>query len=78
MARRVGITTTIPVEAVFAAGDIIHEDPKLKYIAPACAQAAVATNCAKAYIDPEAGVVPTRSAPKRLKETGKEITPPPE
>lgn len=52
------------IEGVFAAGDIVTYDGKLKLISTGCGEAAVAVNNAKAYVDPDAKVSPGHSTDK--------------
>ena len=52
------------IEGVYAAGDIISYDGKLKLIATGCGEVAVAVNNAKNYIDPKAKVWPGHSSEK--------------
>ncbi len=49
------------IEGVFAAGDIVTYDGKLKLISTGCGEVAVAVNNAKNYIDPKAKVSPGHS-----------------
>ncbi len=49
------------IEGVFAAGDIVTYDGKLKLISTGCGEAAIAVNNAKHYIDPRAKVSPGHS-----------------
>ncbi|UCD65227.1 MAG: NAD(P)/FAD-dependent oxidoreductase [Candidatus Zixiibacteriota bacterium] len=49
------------IEGVYAAGDIVDYDGKLKLISTGCGEVAVAVNNAKHYIDPEAKVSPGHS-----------------
>jgi thioredoxin reductase (NADPH) len=55
--------TNLP--GVYAVGDITHYDGKLKLIATATAEAAVAVNYAKNYIDPKAKVSPGHSSERK-------------
>ena len=55
--------TNLP--AVYAVGDIATYEGKLKLIATATAEAAVAVNYAKNYVDPKAKVSPGHSSHKR-------------
>ena len=52
------------VEGVFAAGDIVTYDGKLKLISTGCGEVAVAVNNAKSFIDPRAKVSPGHSTDK--------------
>jgi len=52
------------IEGVFAAGDIVTYDGKLKLISTGCGEAAIAVNNAKHYIDPRAKVSPGHSTDK--------------
>lgn len=52
------------IEGVFAAGDIITYDGKLKLISTGCGEVAIAVNNAKHYIDPRAKVSPGHSTDK--------------
>ena len=52
------------VEGVYAAGDIVTYDGKLKLISTGCGEVAVAVNNAKHYIDPKAKVSPGHSTDK--------------
>ena len=54
--------TNLP--GVFAAGDIAHEDVKMNLIATGYAQAALAVNIAKHYIDPTSSIFPGHSSEK--------------
>lgn len=49
------------IEGVFAAGDIVTYDGKLKLISTGCGEVAVAVNNAKNYIDPAAKISPGHS-----------------
>ena len=59
---RVGSTFQTNLPGVFAVGDIATYEGKLKLIATATAEAAVAVNYAKASIDPKAKVSPGHSS----------------
>ena len=52
------------IEGVYAAGDIISYDGKLKLISTGCGEVAIAVNNAKNYIDPKAKVWPGHSTEK--------------
>lgn len=52
------------MEGVYAAGDIVTYDGKLKLISTGCGEAAIAVNNAKHYIDPRAKVSPGHSTDK--------------
>ncbi|MDF1544787.1 MAG: NAD(P)/FAD-dependent oxidoreductase [bacterium] len=52
------------VESVFAAGDIVAYDGKLKLISTGCGEVAIAVNNAKSLIDPRAKVSPGHSTDK--------------
>jgi thioredoxin reductase len=52
------------VEGIYAAGDIVTYDGKLKLISTGCGEVAVAVNNAKNYIDPKAKVSPGHSTDK--------------
>lgn len=52
------------IEGVYAAGDIVTYDGKLKLISTGCGEVAVAVNNAKNYIDPKAKVSPGHSTEK--------------
>lgn len=52
------------IEGVFAAGDIVTYDGKLKLISTGCGEVAIAVNNAKNYIDPKAKVSPGHSTDK--------------
>jgi thioredoxin reductase (NADPH) len=52
------------IEGVYAAGDIVTYEGKLKLISTGCGEAAVAVNNAKNYIDPTARVNPGHSTEK--------------
>jgi thioredoxin reductase (NADPH) len=54
------------LRAVYAVGDIATYDGKLKLIATATAEAAVAVNYAKNYIDPRSKVAPGHSSDRDL------------
>ncbi|MEW6411545.1 MAG: NAD(P)/FAD-dependent oxidoreductase [Candidatus Zixiibacteriota bacterium] len=49
------------IEGVYAAGDIVTYDGKLKLISTGCGEVAIAVNNAKNYIDPKAKVSPGHS-----------------
>lgn len=51
---------------IFAAGDIVTYDGKLKLISTGCGEVAVAVNNAKNYIDPKAKVSPGHSTDKHV------------
>jgi thioredoxin reductase len=57
--------TNLP--GVYAVGDITIYEGKIKLIATATAEAAVAVNYAKAYLDPEAKVFPGHSSDRDKK-----------
>jgi len=52
------------LKGVFAAGDIVTYDGKLKLISTGCGEVAVAVNNAKHYVDPKAKVSPGHSTEK--------------
>ena len=52
------------IEGVFAAGDIVTYDGKLKLISTGCGEVAIAVNNAKNYINPRAKVSPGHSTDK--------------
>lgn len=52
------------VEGVYAAGDIVTYDGKLKLISTGCGEVAVAVNNAKNYINPKAKISPGHSTDK--------------
>jgi len=52
------------IEGIYAAGDIVTYDGKLKLISTGCGEVAVAVNNAKSYIDPKAKVSPGHSTEK--------------
>ncbi|HWR83086.1 MAG TPA: NAD(P)/FAD-dependent oxidoreductase [Candidatus Deferrimicrobium sp.] len=52
------------MEGVYAAGDIVTYDGKLKLISTGCGEVAIAVNNAKNYIDPRAKVAPGHSTEK--------------
>lgn len=52
------------VEGVYAAGDIVTYDGKLKLISTGCGEVAIAVNNAKNYINPKATVSPGHSTDK--------------
>lgn len=52
------------IEGVYAAGDIVTYDGKLKLISTGCGEVAVAVNNAKHYIDPRAKISPGHSTEK--------------
>lgn len=52
------------IEGVYAAGDIVTYDGKLKLISTGCGEVAIAVNNAKNYIDPRAKVSPGHSTDK--------------
>ena len=54
------------IEGVYAAGDIVHYDGKLKLISLGCGEVAIAVNNAKHYIDPKAKVAPGHSTDKHV------------
>ncbi len=54
------------IEGVFAAGDIVTYDGKLKLISTGCGEAAIAVNNAKNQIDPKAKVSPGHSTEKHV------------
>jgi thioredoxin reductase (NADPH) len=54
------------IEGVYAAGDIVTYDGKLKLIATGFGEVAVAVNNAKNYIDPRARVSPGHSTDKHV------------
>ncbi len=49
------------IDGVFAAGDIVTYDGKLKLISTGCGEVAIAVNNAKNYIDPKAKISPGHS-----------------
>jgi len=49
------------IEGIYAAGDIVTYDGKLKLISTGCGEVAVAVNNAKNYINPKAKVSPGHS-----------------
>jgi ferredoxin/flavodoxin---NADP+ reductase len=53
------------VEGIYAAGDIVTYDGKLKLISTGCGEVAIAVNNAKNYIDPRAKVSPGHSTDKQ-------------
>jgi ferredoxin/flavodoxin---NADP+ reductase len=53
------------VEGIYAAGDIVTYDGKLKLISTGCGEVAIAVNNAKNYIDPNAKVSPGHSTDKQ-------------
>jgi len=52
------------IEGVYAAGDIVTYDGKLKLISTGCGEVAIAVNNAKNYLDPTAKVSPGHSTDK--------------
>lgn len=52
------------IDGVYAAGDIVTYDGKLKLISTGCGEVAVAVNNAKTFIDPKAKVSPGHSTDK--------------
>ncbi len=52
------------IDGIYAAGDIVTYDGKLKLISTGCGEVAVAVNYAKHYIDPKAKVSPGHSTDK--------------
>jgi len=52
------------IDGVYAAGDIVTYDGKLKLISTSCGEVAIAVNNAKNYIDPKAKVSPGHSTEK--------------
>ncbi len=54
------------IEGVYAAGDIVHYDGKLKLISLGCGEVAIAVNNAKHFIDPKAKVAPGHSTDKHV------------
>ncbi len=52
------------IEGVYAAGDIVTYDGKLKLISTGCGEVAIAVNNAKNYLDPKAKVSPGHSTDK--------------
>lgn len=54
------------IEGVYAAGDIVTYDGKLKLISTGCGEVAVAVNNAKRYIDPRARVSPGHSTDRHV------------
>ncbi len=54
------------IDGVFAAGDVVTYDGKLKLISTGCGEVAVAVNNAKNYIDPKAKVSPGHSTDKHV------------
>lgn len=63
---RVDTTFRTNLPGVFAVGDIATYEGKLKLIATATAEAAVAVNYAKSYVDPSAKVSPGHSTSRDL------------
>jgi ferredoxin/flavodoxin---NADP+ reductase len=53
------------VEGIYAAGDIVTYDGKLKLISTGCGEVAIAVNNAKNFIDPHAKVSPGHSTDKQ-------------
>jgi len=54
------------IDGVFAAGDIVTYDGKLKLISTGCGEVAIAVNNAKNYIDPKAKVSPGHSTDRHV------------
>lgn len=54
------------IEGVYAAGDIVTYDGKLKLISTGCGEVAIAVNNAKNYIDPRAKISPGHSTEKHV------------
>lgn len=54
------------IEGVYAAGDIVAYDGKLKLISLGCGEVAIAVNNAKHYIDPNAKISPGHSTDKHV------------
>ena len=52
------------IEGIYAAGDIVTYDGKLKLISTGCGEVAIAVNNAKNFIDPRAKVAPGHSTEK--------------
>ncbi len=52
------------IEGIYAAGDIVTYDGKLKLISTGCGEVAIAVNNAKNFIDPRAKVAPGHSTDK--------------
>jgi thioredoxin reductase (NADPH) len=52
------------IDGIYAAGDIVTYDGKLKLISTGCGEVAIAVNNAKNYIDPKAKVSPGHSTDK--------------
>lgn len=52
------------IDGIYAAGDIVNYDGKLKLISTGCGEVAIAVNNAKSYIDPKAKVSPGHSTEK--------------
>lgn len=52
------------IDGVYAAGDIVTYDGKLKLISTGCGEVAIAVNNAKNYIDPKAKISPGHSTEK--------------
>ncbi|MFZ1683515.1 MAG: NAD(P)/FAD-dependent oxidoreductase [Candidatus Zixiibacteriota bacterium] len=64
-AIRVDSRMRTSVEGIYAAGDIVTYDGKLKLISTGCGEVAIAVNNAKNYIDPRAKVSPGHSTDKQ-------------
>lgn len=54
------------IEGVYAAGDIVSYDGKLKLISLGCGEVAIAVNNAKHFIDPKAKISPGHSTDKHV------------
>ncbi|HOD65605.1 MAG TPA: NAD(P)/FAD-dependent oxidoreductase [candidate division Zixibacteria bacterium] len=63
-AIRVDTRMRTNVEGIYAAGDIVTYEGKLKLISTGCGEVAIAVNNAKAYLDPRAKVSPGHSTEK--------------
>jgi ferredoxin/flavodoxin---NADP+ reductase len=64
-AIRVDSRMRTTVEGIYAAGDIVTYDGKLKLISTGCGEVAIAVNNAKNFIDPRAKVSPGHSTDKQ-------------
>lgn len=54
------------IDGVFASGDVVNYDGKLKLISTGCGEVAIAVNNAKNFIDPKAKVSPGHSTDKHV------------
>lgn len=54
------------IEGIYAAGDIVNYDGKLKLISLGCGEVAIAVNNAKHFIDPKAKIAPGHSTDKHV------------